>query len=261
MVLATLLSTSVSGAEPPNKAAERANRKAAAREAATEKRRSWLLDQLAKRIGNPDTMAQLKTKLDAMSGPEIDQAAAIMLEELRHDDQGRGNALLGAARRDQQRHEVERRAQAGSQSQLLESMRSRREAELAAAAFAASGFHPVVAWVPGVTWLPTGASLAASATVFPGGRVRVSAFPFFSSVGPINSFSYGPGYWGPQVYPYGGYGGYPYPAYGQHIHIERRLGHGHSHRHANSNQLINPPRQPGGRRIWYDGLRTRVDPR
>lgn len=143
-------------------------RAGAAREEATAKRRAWLEKELAARVSSEEQVAQIRATLARLSHREIDQLAAMTLEQKSRDRSAR---TLSQAQ-----------AQLAQAQAVRDDLRRRLSA---ARAGGAPGFFPVI------TWLPSGASLTASAVVSPDRRyVRINAMPFFSQVGPVDTFNF-----------------------------------------------------------------------
>ncbi len=139
--------------------------------------------------------------------PSVEQMRAAVLQQmLREFGQNR-------------RVEIEQKVRAMSPQRVgqLFGVYQRRAAEMARQGSleqrSAYGRRPV-GYAPVVTWLPSGASMGASAVVSPDRRyVRVNAQPFFSQVGPVNTFTYqNPGAY---RYPYPYPQQYAYPQYQQ----------------------------------------------
>jgi hypothetical protein len=140
------------------------------RRAATAKRREWLRKHLTAELRNKNQIAQLNAQLDGLDDKQVDIAAVRLLEQL--DRRSSRNAMSRAA------------------NDLVRA-RETREAlrRIVAARHAASrsrtGFFPVI------TVLPQGASMTASAVVSPDRRyVRITVNPFFSSIGPVDTFNF-----------------------------------------------------------------------
>lgn len=143
------------------------DRRSAARRAATEKRREWLRQQLTAEIRDPRALAQVNAQLDGLDDQQVDLAVARLLEQL---DKRRGQQNLSRAQ-----------AELARAKEVRDALRRRA----AATRRAPAGFFPVI------TVLPQGASLTASAVVSPDRRhVRVNVNPFFSSIGPVDTFNF-----------------------------------------------------------------------
>jgi hypothetical protein len=187
-----------------------------ARRAATEKRREWLRKHLTAGQHDREKLAQLNAQLDSLNDQQIDIAAVRMLEQL---DKRRSRDKLNRANGDLARALKTR-----------ETLRRMAAARHGAMVPSPAGFYPVI------TVLPTGASLTASAVVSPDRRhVRVNVNPFFSSIGPVDTFNF---YTGETHRHYSG-DAHRLPEFNQ-----RRREHRHE-------PLPVAPR--------YDGLRTRND--
>lgn len=151
-----------------------ANRPAArlseARRVATDKRREWIRKHLTVELRDKNKIAQLNAQLDALNDQQVDLAAVQLLEQLdkRRSRENMSRAVSELARARETREALRRRAAASYAAR-----RSR------------AGFFPVI------TVLPQGASLTASAVVSPDRRhVRVNVNPFFSSIGPVDTFNF-----------------------------------------------------------------------
>lgn len=134
--------------------------------------------------------------------------------------------------------DVDRSFRAGQKQQIN---RRRLETREENATREAAGFQPVI------VWLPSGTNFGASGVVSPDGRyVRTTAYPFFSSIGPVNTFTYQNGY----RYPYRYHrhpGHVAYPLSGTTI-VERRnpgvVGWQPSGSHSMGNRLGISPTRP-----------------
>lgn len=150
-------------------------RRAEARRVATEKRRAWLRKHLTQGQRDPVKVAQLNARLDSLDDQQVDVAAARLLEQLdERDSRKKTNQVTGELQR------------------ALEDRQARQQfshaGRHAAAMPAPVGFFPII------TVLPAGVSLTASAVVSPDGRhVRVNVNPFFSSIGPVDTFNFATG--------------------------------------------------------------------
>lgn len=184
-------------------AEESVSRLSEARRAATEKRREWLRKHLTAELRDENQIARVNAQLDALDDQQVDVAAVRLLEQL---DKRQSREDL--------RRAVNELARAREVRDAL-----RREAAARSAATSPAGFFPVI------TVLPEGASLTASAVVSPDRRhVRINVNPFFSSIGPVDTFNFFTG-------------------------ETRRL--------PEFNPQLNQPRPVVPR---YDGIRTRNDP-
>jgi hypothetical protein len=140
------------------------------RRAATDRRREWLRKQLTAELRDKNQIAQLNAQLDGLDDQQVDIAAVRLLEQL--------DKRLS---RDAMRRAVKNLARARETRDALRRMAAARHGATASAA----GFFPVI------TVLPQGASLTASAVVSPDRRhVRITVNPFFSSIGPVDTFNF-----------------------------------------------------------------------
>ncbi len=138
-----------------------------------ETKREWVRTQMIR---------EFATGLDAATLKKIDDTVANMTAE-RID-----RLVMNYARREA----TEAAAQSSDGQLTAEQEAARRQAlianyqaRLAAARAGNPGFAPVI------TTLPSGASLGASAVVSPDRRyVRMNLTPFFSSVGPVQTFTF-----------------------------------------------------------------------
>ena len=138
-----------------------------ARVAATERRRAWLAKQLSARVTDKAQVAQIHATLGGLSHQQIDQLAALTLQQ-RSSKRAPGMATAQAE---------------------LERAKAVRDELRRRLAVAGSGRPP--GFFPVITWLPSGTSLTASAVVSPDRRyVRINAMPFFSQVGPVDTFNF-----------------------------------------------------------------------
>lgn len=141
-----------------------------ARRAATEKRREWIRKHLTAELPDQNQVARLNAQLDALDDQQVDAAAARLLEQL---DKRQGREDLSRAVND------------------LARAREAREAMRGKAAARAAATAPPVGFFPLITVLPEGASMTASAVVSPDRRhVRISVNPFFSTIGPVDTFNF-----------------------------------------------------------------------
>ena len=141
-----------------------------ARRAATEKRREWLRKHLTGELRDKKQIIQLNAQLDNLDDRQVDMAAVRLLEQL---DTRRSRDAMSRAVKDLARARETRDA--------LRRMAAARHVATASSA----GFFPVI------TILPEGASLTASAVVSPDRRsVRITVNPFFSSIGPVDTFNF-----------------------------------------------------------------------
>lgn len=166
----------------------------------TEKKREWLRLQLVARLDDPRQIRDVEQRLAQASPEQVDELIALynvqMLQKAKQElEQAR-------AYRDELQLEYQRRMQAQNFG------------------------GPAPGFAPFITVLPQGAHLHAGAVISPDHRhVRVSAFPFFSSIGPVHTFNFYNGQY-------------------------QRL------------PQFDPPPPPSAHvDVWYDGLRTRTDPR
>jgi len=147
-----------------------AARLSAVRRAATEKRREWIREKVTAELRDPNQIAALNAQLDALDDQQVDVAAARLLEQLDK----------------RQSHEDLRRAV----NEMARASEAREAARRLAAARHAAGSSPA-GFFPVITVLPQGASLTASAIVSPDRRhVRISVNPFFSTIGPVDTFNF-----------------------------------------------------------------------
>ena len=198
--------------------------RAQVRAAAAEVRRKWLRSQLVRRLKTADQVAQLDARLARMSPQQINDLCTEYLAQLRR----RRKAEKASRDRERLLPHQRRSGNSDTGSTAGERVREERAVKRRTGNGQPDRIRPGRGFVPIISWLPSGASLSASAVVSPDGRyVRMQAFPFFSTIGPVHTFNFFTGetrllYPGPQD-PFG-----------------------------------RPPPQP---RIYHDGLRTRVEPR
>jgi len=141
-----------------------------ARRAATEKRREWLRKHLTAELRDKNQIVQLNAQLDDLDDRQVDVAAVRLLEQL---DKRRSRDAMSRAVKDLARARETRDA--------LRRMAAARHVATASPA----GFFPVI------TVLPQGANMTASAIVSPDRRyVRITVNPFFSSIGPVDTFNF-----------------------------------------------------------------------
>jgi hypothetical protein len=139
-----------------------------------ETKREWVRTQMVREFASGLDSEKLKKIDDTvanMSQVRIDQ----LVKNYAKRQQSQADAQTQDARLAEQRDEAYRQALiAGYQARLA-----------AARAGGNPGFAPLI------TTLPSGASLGASAVVSPDRRyVRMSLTPFFSSVGPVQTFTF-----------------------------------------------------------------------
>jgi hypothetical protein len=137
------------------------------RRAATEKRREWLRKHLTAELRDRNQIVQLNAQLDRLDDQQVDVAAVRLLEQLekRSSRDAAHRAVQNLARAREVRGALRRR--------------------VAARRASPAGFYPVI------TVLPAGASLTASAVVSADRRhVRITLNPFFSSIGPVDTFNF-----------------------------------------------------------------------
>ena len=165
--LASIPAGAVQASEPAREAG--GAKASAVRAAAAAKDRAWLRERLVRGLQSPQQIQALDAELARLPDEKIQELMGAYLEQ--------------AARRD-----------AESMARLREELARARE-----------GHHPArpgghmhhgpwpgaVGYFPVITWLPAGASLTACAVVSPDGRyVRTTLFPFFSWIGPVETFNF-----------------------------------------------------------------------
>ena len=122
-----------------------------------------------------DLLSEIDRKVAAMSPQRIDQ----LVKNYQKRAQAVHEVQTGEARLQQARDEAYRQARIAEYQQRL------------AAARAGGGVGGRPGFAPVITTLPSGAQLGASAVVSPDRRyVRMSLQPFFSSVGPVRTFTF-----------------------------------------------------------------------
>lgn len=142
--------------------------------ASVDAKRQWVRAQMIREFAD---------KLDASLLKEIDgkvnQMTPGRIEQLYKIYAKRQQVVQEARQQDQRLQQLEDAA-------YRQALIQQYQARLAAARSGRpAGFAPVI------TTLPSGTSLAASAVVSPDRRyVRINATPFFSSVGPVNTFTF-----------------------------------------------------------------------
>jgi hypothetical protein len=151
-------------------------------------KRAWLRGQMLREFNDVDRRAEIESKVAQMSPERVD--ALVRLYQ-RRDDRLRQEIV------NEERHR-------------LAQTPGYRDAQIGRYQ-AARGNGRAVGYAPIITVLPEGTSLGASAVVSPDRRyVRMSLQPFFSRVGPVDTFNfrtgrsqpaYSPYYYQPNVYP------------------------------------------------------------
>ncbi|MCH8921977.1 MAG: hypothetical protein IIA67_02375 [Planctomycetes bacterium] len=133
-----------------------------------DKMRAFLTRQATKNATDPDAADRRKSRIAHMTPAELERA----WKQLGERDNRRAQTIEKRYRRAQD--PAYRAAAVRSYQQRLHAARGR------------AGLQPVIAW------LPEGASLGVGAVVSPDRRyVRITAAPFFSSVGPVRTFNFG----------------------------------------------------------------------
>jgi hypothetical protein len=165
-----------------------------------QKKREWLRLQLIARLDDPRQIRDVEQRLAQASPEQVDELIALYQQQKLQE--AKQELEQARAYRDQLQLQYQQRMQAQNFG------------------------GPAPGFAPFITVLPQGAQLHASAVVSPDRRyVRVSAFPFFSSIGPVHTFN---------LYN------------GQYQRLPQ----------------FDPPPPPSAHvDVWYDGLRTRTDPR
>jgi hypothetical protein len=199
----------------------------------TAEKRAWLKQQAARGVKDWRQIQQLHSRLDRLTAKQIDALTTTVLAQ--------------QLPQDQQQQLLEQTQQELLRAQMLRQM---LENELWWRRGGGVGYLPVV------TWLPEGAALGASAVVSPDRRhVRVSAAPFFSSVGPVYTYNLNTGdtrLWPPQA----GYPVYPY------LRQWPYTGYTSTPQFGQMPSWHQPPPAPSARvQTWHDGIRTRVGPK
>jgi hypothetical protein len=137
----------------------------------TSEKREQLLDMLSGRLTSESQRRDVEAKLGRMSPAEIDELFAFYTTQKRlveEETLRRANQNLEQARA--YRDYLQRIYQRQTMGQTYGGR---------------TGFVPVI------TWLPEGTSLGASAVISPDRRyVRVTAQPFFSSIGNVDTFTF-----------------------------------------------------------------------
>ena len=136
----------------------------------TVEKRVWLREQMTKGLRDTRQVREVQAKLDRLGPKHIDNLAnAVLAQQLPQPDpqQVLQQAQLELARARALRQMLEQEYQAWL-----------------------TGGRPVVAYAPVIGWLPEGTQLGAAAVVSADRRyVRISAMPFFSSIGPVYSYN------------------------------------------------------------------------
>jgi hypothetical protein len=146
-----------------------------------DKMRAFLTRQATKNVTDADTADRLKSRIAHMSPAELEGA----WKQFGERDNRRAETIEKRYRRAED--PAYRASAVNNYQQRLQAARGN------------AGFQPVIAW------LPEGASLGVGAVVSPDRRyVRITAAPFFSSVGPVRTFNFGqPNFGGPAFSPFG----------------------------------------------------------
>lgn len=206
-----------------------------------EKRR-WLRNQLADGVKDRRQLQQLQAKVDKLTPQQVDVLTrAVLAQQLPAADQQQ-QLQQGLQQFDQQQQQLMQ--QANQELARAQFIRQVLENELW---WRNAGYG--VGYMPVVTWLPEGTWFGAGATISPDGRyVRTSAYPFFSSVGPVYTYNLNNGQtqpWMPQstYQPNNRPIGYP--------------GFNHAEAYGGSWQQRQAAAQTQPR-VWHDGMRTRV---
>jgi hypothetical protein len=192
-------------------------------------KRQWLKEQAAKGVPEAQQRRAVQQVIDRLTAEQVDGAIKEVLAQ----------QLPPAADAQQVLQEAQwELARARALRQYLEQLVLMQQGRV--------GYAPVI------TWLPEGTQLGASAMVSPDGRhVRINANPFFSSIGPVYTYNWSTGetYLQPQYPVQNRNPGYPNGA--------------SNNSYGGIPQWHLPPKQnPNNNvRVWYDGLRTRVEPK
>ena len=134
------------------------------------KKKQWLRDQLVSQGGSRQALRQLNARLKHATPEQLNQLVENVLAQRRANEQRRAG------------QDLERRIARVVRQQ----MRRQWQPEFA--------FRRPVGFYPVITWLPSGTQLYASGVVSPDGRyVRVSATPFFSTIGDVQTFNFATG--------------------------------------------------------------------
>ncbi len=177
--------------------------------ASTEAKRAFLIERFLSTLPDDQFLAS-ERKLSTMNAEQVDALVA----HFRRQYEAYGSELAVARAHLAQAEEY--------RNDLSRSVEAAGGGYGGGAGNAVGGGGNGVGYRPVVTWLPEGASLGVGAVVSPDRRyVRINAQPFFSSVGPVQTFQFhsGPsyGYGAPNFYFVPGYGYYynPTPTYYQ----------------------------------------------
>lgn len=203
-------------------------------------KRLWLKDQVVKGLTKREQVRQAQQFIDKLTPDQINTAVNGVLAQ-----QLPPNAA------------VQQQLTQQAQLELLRAQALRQYLEYLVALQ-----HRRVGYAPVITWLPQGTQFGASAVVSPDRRhVRINANPYFSSIGPVYNYDLNTGQtWLQQPYPYSAY---PQPRQ-VHPHQTSPNFQGNSGYNGGIPYWHLPPQQPRPdeqRRVWYDGMRTRVSPR
>lgn len=222
-----------------------------AADADVETRRDWLRARLAEGLSTERQIRSMNTKLNRMSEEQLDKL--ISAYQKRREKARLRKALAELAEAQALRDQL-LKIKADQEALLHRNAANNAALFNNAGPFNHAGLfhHPVGPWpawggagVPGwglgsggtvgfapvVTWLPQGTFFQAGGLISPDGRsVRVSAFPFFSSIGPVDTFDFGGGMHHGHGHnhvhcPHDGHGGH-----GHHDHGHGHDEHGH-HEH------------------------------
>jgi hypothetical protein len=135
-----------------------------------EVKRDWLLGRMLQEFAGTGRSREIQNKVARMTPERVDQLIAVYR-----------NRDAGAA--------AEAQARLADSAAYRDYMIQQYRARLYASRY------PGTAYAPVVTWLPQGTSFSASAVVSPDRRyVRINAAPFFSGIGPVNTFRFAPGW-------------------------------------------------------------------
>ena len=153
LALLILLAPAVASAESPGR---------------SDKIRAFLTRRATKHATGTDAADRLTSRIAHMSPAELERA----WKKFGERDNRRAQTIETRYRRAED--PARRAAAVSNYQQRLQAARGN------------AGFQPVIAW------LPDGASLGVGAVVSPDRRyVRITAAPFFSSVGPVRTFNFG----------------------------------------------------------------------
>lgn len=166
-------------------------------------RRRWLRERLTEGLKNAAQIRSMNAKLDRVSEDQLDKLIRVY-QARRLREQARLRKAIA---------ELEQARALRDQLALMQAQNGTLFNNQVGPAFGVEsglpgwsylgpvyglGYGPDygrrVGFAPVISWLPEGTMFQASGLISPDGRsVRVSAFPFFSSIGPVDTFDFGSG--------------------------------------------------------------------